>query len=369
VRTRVAQPFGGGSFWASADMGRSNSDTASRSRAFTQVSAGASVARGLNTFSAFAEFYNGRSVSRGQAGSTTLGGSANVNLTGSLALWVTGYGIHYAAGGTGGYTQLDGRLTQNLPRGNTISVRTRLSSFVGPGQEPGRIVYLEYGMPLRVPVGRLRSPGTVTGSVLDAESGSAVSGALVRLGSAAALSDADGRVSFRGLPAGEYRVAVAQQGSASDAVVTGDPRVVIDSAHPRPAPFRVTVSRGASVQGRVVQRISAKTGLNGEADSLEAPTALANISIALIAGGDTIFSATDREGRYSFTDIRAGEWTIAVLTEAPPQFRYDRESAALKLRPGESAIADFQLLPRKRQIRILEDADAPAIPVRNTSRK
>jgi Carboxypeptidase regulatory-like domain len=224
-------------------------------------------------------------------------------------------------------------------------------------------------MPLRVPVGRLRSPGTVTGSVLDAESGSAVSGALVRLGSAAALSDADGRVSFRGLPAGEYRVAVAQQGSASDAVVTGNPRVVIDSAHPRPAPFRVTVSRGASVEGRVVQRISAKTGLNGEADSLEAPTALANISIALIAGSDTIFSATDREGRYSFTDIRAGEWTITVLTEAPPQFRYDRESAALKLHAGESAIADFQLLPRKRQIRILEDAEAPAIPVPNTSRK
>ena len=64
----------------------------------------------------------------------------------------------------------------------------------------GQNRYLEYGMPLRVPVGRLRSPGTVTGSVLDAESGSAVSGALVRLGPAAALSDADGRVSFRGLP-------------------------------------------------------------------------------------------------------------------------------------------------------------------------
>jgi hypothetical protein len=369
IRTRVAQPFAGGSFWASADVGRSSSDTASRSRSFTQLSGGASVSRGLNTFSGFAEFYNGRSVSRGQAGTRTLGASANVNLTGSLSLWVTGYGIHYAAGATGGYSQFDGRLTQNLPRGNTISVRTRLSSLVGPAQQPGRIIYLEYGMPLRVPVGRLRSPGTVTGSVLDAESGSGVSGALVRLGPAAALSDADGRVSFRGLPAGEYSVAVAQSGSVSDAIVTGDARVVIDSAHPRPAPFRVAVSRGASVQGRVVQRISAKTGLNGEADSLEAPTALENISVALIAGGDTVFRATDREGKYSFTDVRGGEWTIAVLTDAPPQFRYDRESVALNLRPGESAVADFQLLPRKRQIRILGDSDAPPIPVPNTSRK
>jgi hypothetical protein len=369
VRTRIAQPFAGGSFWASTDVGRSSSDTASRARSFTQLSGGASVSRGLNTFSGFAELYNGRSVSRGQAGSMTVGGSANVTLTGSLTLSVTGYGIHYAAGGAGGYSQFDGRLTQDLPRGHTISVRTRLSSLVGPAQQPGRIVYLEYGMPLRVPVGRLRSPGTVTGSVLDAESGSAVSGALVRLGSAAALSDADGRVLFRGLPTGEYRVAVAQPGSASDAIVTGDARVVIDSAHPRPAPFHVTVSRGASVQGRVVQRISAKTALGSEADSLEAPTALENVSVALIAAGDTIFRATDRAGKYSFTDVRGGEWTVAVLTEAPSQFHYDRESVALNLRPGESALADFQLLPRKRQIRILDDAEALPVPVPNTSRK
>lgn len=369
LRTRVAHVFSSGNFWAGAALGRSSSDTATASRQFNQMSAGASLTRGPNSLSAFAERYNGRSASRGQAGSVTLGGSANLSLTSSLALWVNGYGVRHAAGGNRGYSQFDGRLTQSFSNGRTIGVRTRMSTLIGPAQQPGRIVYLEYGMPLRIPVGRPRSPGTVIGSVRDAASGSAVSGALVRLGSAAALSDANGRVVFRGLPVGEYRVSVAQPGSASDAVVSGDAKVVIDSVHPRPAPFRVTVSRGGVVRGRVTQRLLAKTSLNGESDSVEDPAALENVSVALIAEHDTIYRATDREGSYSFTDIPGGEWTVAVLTEAPSQFHYDRETVTLSLHAGESAVADFQLLPRKREIRLLQDEEGPLITLSNKPRK
>jgi hypothetical protein len=369
VRTRIAQPVRGGNLWANADIGRSNSDTASGSRLFSEVAAGASLTHGSNSFSAFAELYNGRSVSRGQVGSSTLGGSANLSLTSSLALSLTGYGLRYAAGANRGYSQFDGRLTQTFSNGTTLSIRTRISTLVAPMEQSGRIAYLEYGMPLRIPVGHLKSPGTVSGSVFDAVSGSAVSGALVRLGSAAALSDARGRVSFRRLPAGEYRVAVAHPGSATDAIVSGDAKVVIDSAHPSPAPFRVTVSRGGSVRGRVVQRLLAKSSLNGEPDSLENPVALENVSVALVAAHDTIFRATDSHGKYSFADVPGGEWTVAVMTEAPPQFHYERETIPLTVRAGESAVADFQLLPRKREIRLLQNGEAPLVPVPNNPRK
>ena len=369
VRTRVAQPFRGGNLWANADIGRSNSDTAAGSRQFREVAAGASLTRGANSFSAFAELYNGRSVSRGQVGSSTLGGSANLTITSSIALWVNGYGVRYAASGNRGYSQFDGRLTQTFSNGVTLSVRTRISTLVAPMEQSGRIVYLEYGMPLRIPVGHLKSPGTVSGSVLDAASGSAVSGALVRLGSAAALSDANGRVSFRRLPAGEYRVAVAQPGSASDAIVSGDDKVVIDSAHPRPAPFRVMVSRGGSVRGSVVQRLPVTSSLNSEPDSLGDPAAMENVSIALVAAHDTIYRATDSKGEYLFSDVPGGEWTVAVMTEAPPQFHYERETIPLTVRAGESAVADFQLLPRKREVRLLENRETPLVPLTNPPRK
>jgi hypothetical protein len=363
VRTRFSRQLRAGSFWASADIGRSNSDTAAGSRPFSDFLAGASLTHGSNTLSAFADLYNGRSASRGQIGSSTLGGSASLSITRSIALWVNGYAVRYVSGGNPGYTQFDGRLTRTFPNGATLGIRARISTMVAPMQQAGRIAYLEYGMPLRIPVGRLRPPGTVSGTVFDAASGLAVSGALVRLGSAAALSDADGRVSFRRLPTGEYRVAVVEPGSSNDAIVSGDTRIVIDSPHPRPAPFRVRISRGASVSGRVVQLLPAKSSLNGEPDSLEAPSALENVSVALVAARDTIFRATDSEGKYSFTDVPGGEWTVAVITEAPPRFHYERENMRLTLRAGESAVADFQLIPRKREIRLLQNAQSPVLRV------
>jgi hypothetical protein len=369
VRTRITTPIRGGSFWANADLGKSNTDTAVSSGHFSDVAAGATLTRGSNSFSAFGEIYNGRSVSRGQAGSSTLGGSANLTITSSLALSMNGYGVRYTSGGIGGYTQFDGRLSQTFSNGVNFSIKARISTLAVGTTQPQRIVFLEYGMPLRIPVGRLQSPGSISGNVLDAATGSPVAGALVRLGSAAALSDNRGRVSFRRLPAGEYRVAVAQPGSTSDAIVSGDAKVVIDSAHPGPASFRVTISRGGSVRGSVVQRLRAKSSLNGEPDSLEAPTAVENVMVALVAANDTIYRATDRDGKYLFTDVPGGDWTVAMITEAPPQFHYERESTALTLRAGESAVADFQLLPRKREIRLLQDGGSLVLRAPNPPKK
>ncbi len=361
LRARTAQSIRGGNFWANAEIGRSTSDTSQRSRVFHQVSLGTTLGSGNNTISAFAEVYDGGSVTRGAA-ATTLGGSTNFQILNGTTFWMNAYRVNRRGPGERGYSQLDGRLSQTLPTGATISLRARFAPLPGSVSGTERIVYVEYGMPLRIPVGRKNSPGTVTGRVVDAESGAGVSGALVRLGPAAAITDRDGRVSFIGLPVGEYRIAVAQHSSTSDAVFSGNPKIRIDSLHPRPAPFKLAVSRPASISGSIRRRIAAATSLTGGPDSLADGGALEGMSVVLMGVHDTIYRATDMEGKFSFADIPSGQWTVAILSEAPSEHHFDRNTASINLHSGETAAADFCLLPRKKQVQMLETEPVTLVP-------
>ncbi|MDQ6770069.1 MAG: hypothetical protein M3Z54_08790 [Gemmatimonadota bacterium] len=362
VRARGSTVVSGQSVWGGAEVGRSATDTATTSRTFSQLSLGSSASFGQNAFSVFVEAYSGGSVTRGPA-SMTIGGSGSFRVTQTTEFSMNGYRVRYASGANRTGSQIDWRLTQSLPTGASLSLRARLSTILGPGVSPQRIGYLEYGMPLHIPVGRRKSPGTVTGRIVDAESGEGVAGALVRLGSAAGITDEDGHVSFVGLPMGAYRVAVAQHGGGSDAVLSGEPNISIDSSHPRPAPFRVVVSRPASLTGTVRQKTRVSTPLDGGPDSLQDSGGLADVSIALIGQRDTLYRTTDTEGEFSFADIPGGVWTVVVMSDPPSECYYLHNTITLPLAAAQSAVADFWVLPRRREIRMLEAQSEPLEPL------
>ena len=364
LRARGSTVIGGQSIWGGAEVGRSASDTATASRTFSQLSLGSSASFGQNSLSVFIEAYSGGSVTRGPA-STTIGGSGSFRVTQTTEFSMNGYRVRYASGANRTGSQIDWRVTQSLPTGASLSLRARFSNFSGPGVSPQRIGYLEYGMPLHIPIGRRKSPGTVTGRIIDGESGDGVAGALVRLGSAAGITDDDGRVSFVGLPMGDYRVAVAQHGGGSDAVLSGEPNISIDSGHPRPAPFRVVVSRPASLTGTVRQKTRVNTPLKGGQDSLQDSGGLENVSIALIGQHDTLYRTTDAEGKFSFADIPGGVWTVVVMSDPPSECYYLHNTITLPLAAAQSAVADFWVLPRRREIRMLDVPSSPLEPLSN----
>src|SRR5438445_13868760 len=123
------------------------------------------------------------------------------------------------------------------------------------------VVYPDYSVPTGVPTGRMRRPGRATGTVSDGESGHPLSGVLVRLGPQGGVTDRDGRVSFAGLPPGEYRASLASEASIANAAFEGNPVVRIDSTRHEAAIFQLAVSRAARIRG-VVRRFSdARTAL------------------------------------------------------------------------------------------------------------
>ena len=328
----------------------STSDTSPRS--FTEVQAAARGSVLGTSLGAFVTRFNGKSLTKGAEDAITIGGDASIRLFTATSASFSAFTTRHRVPGARWQSLLDGRLGQMLPNGATLSLRLRLAGNNTSTTEHSA-AFLEYSMPLRLPVSRLRTPGRVQGRIVDAGTGRGVSNAIVRVGRQVAVTDSKGQVAFGRVPAGEHRVSLAQEVSLADAVFIGDPMLRVDSARGVPITFQLRVARAARVDV-VVRRFSAvRTALDGAADSLAVAGLQADVILRLTNQRDTIYRHTDAEGRTSFTDVPPGRWTVAVHSDAPALHRFDPDRQELTLAAGEAKAMAFRLVPRQRDVQII----------------
>jgi hypothetical protein len=254
----------------------------------------------------------------------------------------------------GGYTYGDVRLSQLLPMGGELSARVRLGGRdVHEAAIGQKLAYLEYSTPLQLPTGPTRSPGRVQGRVVDRQTGRGVEGALVRLGPQAAITDGDGRVEFAGLPAGAYRVSLAQQLSSGSTVFSGNPDVEVDNVSRAPTRFAVAIEPAGRISGLVRRMVLARTGIGGAPDSLADGGPMQGIGVVLAGVRDTLYRTTDLAGGFEFTDVPSGSWTLIVVGEVPDQTQWEVEKVPVALKSGGQERVAFRLVPRRRRVRIV----------------
>jgi hypothetical protein len=322
---------------------------------YTHFSLGVRRASKFGSASLWGETYSGGSIIRGLIGSSTIGGDATLRLSDATSATLVGYMTRSDVPGVGWTSQVDARVVHGLKTGATISLRARLMGGDAVSSRDRSVAYIEYGMPLRLPISRLRTPGRVRGRVVDAVTGTGVPGALVRLGPQMAITDRDGEVAFGGVPGGQHRLSMSQETSFADAVFVDDPTVLVDSAQPTPTTFRLAIARGARVN-IVARRYSAqRTGIAGAPDSLVDAGPLANATLVLAGARDTLYRTTAENGTATFTDVPPGHWVIAIRGDAPAFHRFDPDRAELTLKPGEIQRHDFRLVPRRREVQMIGD--------------
>jgi hypothetical protein len=225
------------------------------------------------------------------------------------------------------------------------------------------VAYVEYTMPLGVPVSHLHTPGRASGRVIDAATGRGVANALVRLGPQVAITDRNGRVSFGGLPAGEHRVSLSQEMSYADAVFIGNPVLHVDSGAAEPRKFMLQIARGARIDISARQFAVSRTGIAGSKDSLVDVGPLTGAGFRLIGVRDTLYRTSDENGHVSFTDIAPGKWIVVPDGDVPSFHRFDPERLELDLVAGETRPIVVRLVPKPREVKIMnENEEVHAMP-------
>ncbi len=353
ARFRADQELPFASLSLESEIGRAVEDDSTRQ--YTLLSLGARRGFKRGSASVWGERYSGGAIIKGAIGSSTVGGDATLRLLESTSATLVGYTTRSDLPGATWTSQLDARVVHGLRTGATISLRARLMGGGTIASRDRNVAYLEYGLPLRMPVSRLRTPGRVRGRVVDAVTGSGVPGALVRLGPQMAITDRDGEVVFGGVPGGEHRLSMSQETSFADPVFVGDPTVVVDSTQPTPTTFRLAIARGARVQIVARRYTAQRTGIAGTPDSLVDAGPLANATLVLSGERDTLYRTTTENGTATFTDVPPGHWMIAIRGDAPAFHRFEPDRLELTLEPGETQRHDFRLVPRRREVQMIGD--------------
>lgn len=366
-RARADRELGFGLLSLEAELGLARAPgIATRNYSDVSVSARHALSRGA--VSLWGDRYSGGSITRGAEGTVSLGGDASLRVGRGTDVVLMGYATKIQNAFGQWRSQLDAQVAHTLPNGSSIGLRARL---IGGGASSAErsVAYLEYGVPLRVPVSRLRTPGRVHGRVIDAASGRGVPGALVRLGPQVAITDHDGQVAFGGVPAGEHRVSMSQETSFANAVFVGDPTLRVDSARTQPTTFELAIARSARVDVAVRRFTTARTSVAGAPDSLVDAGPLGNATLMLAGERDTLVRTTNDQGAASFTDVPPGRWVITIRGDAPAFHRFDPDRVEVALAPGERKAIAFRLVPRKREVQIIGDGQElrPTTPDPKTS--
>jgi hypothetical protein len=260
------------------------------------------------------------------------------------------------------YAQVDAELSHRLSNGMALVLRDRLTRYAWRTEGPrSNLIFLELRAPLRIPTGFTHPTGLARGQILDEETGLGVGGALVRLGSEAAVSDSHGRVTFASIAPGHYQASVdgASGPRASDALLTGDVDVDVPSESREPVDFSLSLVRGGQVRVSVRQMDLATMLAGTAADSLVDAGGFANAMIALVSGRDTVYQITNQDGVADFRDIPTGWWVVKMITgPLPPAHTVDNDERAVTVRAGERATVGFRIVPKRRAVQLMDSQPA-----------
>ncbi len=254
------------------------------------------------------------------------------------------------------YTSLDLILQHLFPFQHRVSMRVRQNSS-HPSVNGSEFAYmLQYSFPVGVPVKRLMSTGQLRGKVID-DQGKGLGNVLINVGPSAALTDSDGEFFFPSLSPGEHFLVLDKLTIGIDRVATVLTPLSLTITGGKETELSIQLVRSGMISG--VVRLFAF----GKDDTAKAATVEAGIQPGLIVeisnGAEIQRRVSDNKGRFAFADLRPGRWILQVAGGTIPEHHVvDQQTVQVDLGAGSKREVTFNVLPRKRLIRIIESGSA-----------
>lgn len=270
-------------------------------------------------------------------------------------------------------------LACDLPNGHALVLRSQWSRY---GQKKEEFSFFAmYTVPLRIPVSKKTSIGVLRGQVYDEENvaKAPIPKVLLRTRGATAMTNENGEFIFPCLEPGTYHLRVEKNSIGLNRVTRKRLPFTVEVKGGEETEIEIGVVTSCKISGMVAvfprkpenesgdQSITSGDSLfvvgSGEAEGLKAAETskvrgLSNILAEVRCEEEVLRQFTDQKGRFSFEDLRPGEWTLTVYDHDLPAYHYlEDEQFQFALRPGEEKEVTVRVLPRLRPIQIIEEGE------------
>lgn len=224
---------------------------------------------------------------------------------------------------------------------------------------------LSYSIPIGIPVGKKKSLGVISGKVweLQDDAKEPLSRAVATLNGSKTATDAGGRFTFSA-PPGTYllNMDLSSMGFGKTTEEKLPMKVTVEAG--KTVNVELTIVKAATLSGQVVLGKSelarapetTKPVILGEPGSAETPQVFKGVLVELSRDDETIRTLTDDEGKFSFMNIRPGTWKFKAYDYNLPAYHYiQNPEMEIMILPGEKKDITLKVVPKKRQIEILEE--------------
>jgi len=304
-------------------------------------------------------------INTGLTGSFKIGKRANVNLKLEK----------YDCIGTdsGDRHNLDLALSYLFSNKIRVSARGRHAMYSrNSDQEDETAFVVEFTVPFGLPVGRKRSIGMLEGSVRDQETGQPIQNAILRLSGATAVTDSNGEFTFPALKPGAFYLNIDSASIGLEQIPVEKTPLKVDIEGGKETSIEIGITKSADLMGKVMVYGFAKEDYlqkeyavhKGKDRAIPKATetdiveeyGLANVLLEFKSELEIWRVLTDRKGRFSFDDVRPGQWSLVVYADNLPEYHYlEKNTFEIELAAGDKKEMLIRVLPRKRTIQVIEE--------------
>jgi len=242
-------------------------------------------------------------------------------------------------------------------------------------------LFLSYSVPFGIPTGRKKSIGILRGRVYDEDNKrSPLGGVVIIAGDATAVTDSKGEYIFPSLKPGKHMLSLEKTTVGVKRIPSTKMPLAVDVKGGVTVTRNIAITTGCTLTGRVVLYAEALTDKKqgdkemfikrpgekeGNIGNYIEKGGVAAVIIELSNGEETMRQYTDESGKFYFSGIAPGTWTLRANNADLPELNYlEKDTDTIELKAGEEKEYSFRVLPRKRVIKIIDSG-----PVKKEERK
>ncbi len=311
--------------------------------------------------------------------STTIGLNARYKIANRTSFNLALQTNDYESSAHGDRDNLEARLTHTFANDNELSVLARHIRYKDSDIEDETHLFVQYIIPLGLPVCRKKSVGSIKGYVYDQESQNPIANGLLRLSGSTAVTDTAGNFTFLSLKPGIHYLNVDTATIGMDRIPSRKTPIELIVQGGKKTYVQIPVTRAAWLSGRImVYRYENNRNKDALSENYLAPdkpyyivgdsggdignarlieaNGLPNTIVELKDSSEIRRILTDRQGRFEFKELRPGKWTLKIYCDNLPEYHYfEKDTFEVELKPGQGTEISAKLLPKKRRIRIIAE--------------